>query len=128
MEKQDSEKANIYLKDLNPSVFNSVYAFRSNTGEDYEITFNSDGSIKNIECSNKKNYPFDLKSINGYWVDREFTLVHSIAATLSDEGPGDEDKLGLGYMHDTGPMSVDETFKKHLGLLRESISRRAKKQ
>ena len=127
MENQDSKKANIYLKDLNPSVFNSVYKFRSNMDEDFEITFNIDGSIKNIECSNKKIYPFDLESINRYWVDRGFTLVHSIAATLSDDGPGDEDKLGLGYMHNTGPMSVDETFKKHMGLLRESLSRKATK-
>ena len=124
---ENLEKGWINLEDLDSSFFNSLYKFRSNTGEYYEITFNNDGSIKNIECTNKKHYPFDLKSINRYWFDKGFSLIHAIAATISEEGPGDEDRLGLGYMHDTGPMSVDETFKKHLGLLRESISRRANK-
>lgn len=116
---EDSNKGNVRLNQLDPGVFDSVYTFKSNVGDTYEITFNDDGSIQNIESSNKRNYPFDLDAINNYWVDRGFELSHAIAATFKEKGPGGEDALGLGYYNES--KTINEIFKKHLGLLHERL-------
>lgn len=116
---ENYNKANVRLRDLDPGVFDSVYSFESNTGDSYDITFNDDGSIQNIESSNKRNYPFDLDAINNYWVDRGFELSHAIVATFKEKGDGDEDALGLGYYNES--KTINETFQRHLGLLHKKL-------
>ena len=91
------------LEDLSPEDLMGLYTFKSNTGENYQILFNTDGSIKSIKCDGKEHgppYEFDLDAINNYWVKRGFGLISSIAATYTEEGPGDEDRLGLGHFNE----------------------------